>query len=29
MSVDKRSQVGFLDEEFLGNTLRRQLLRAD
>ena len=29
MSVDKCGQVGFLDEEFLGDTLRRELLRAD
>jgi hypothetical protein len=29
VSVDKRNQVGFLDEEFLGDMLRRQLLRAD
>jgi hypothetical protein len=29
MGVDERDQVGFIDEEFLGDTLRRQLLRAD
>jgi hypothetical protein len=29
VSVDKRNQVGFLDEEFLGDMLRRQLPRAD
>jgi hypothetical protein len=27
--VNKRNQVGFLDEEFLGDMLRRQLLRTD
>jgi hypothetical protein len=29
VSFDKRNQVGFLDEEFLGDMPRRQLLRAD
>jgi hypothetical protein len=28
VSVDKRGQVGFIDEEFFGDTLRRKLLRA-
>jgi hypothetical protein len=29
VSVDERSQVGFLDEEFFADAWRRQLLRAD
>lgn len=29
ISGDERGQVGFLDEEFFGNTLRRKLLCAD
>ena len=29
ISGDERSQVGLLDEEFFGDTLRNKLLRAD
>ena len=29
ISGDERGQVGFIDEEFFGDTLRDKLLRAD
>jgi hypothetical protein len=29
VSVDEGVQTGFLDEEFFGDMLRRELLRAD